>query len=203
MIPTLILGAGASRRMRGTDKLLEEVDGQPLIARQARIALPLGAPVLVTVPALDHPRAAALAGIDGLTLIPVLDAADGLSASLKRGIAALPGAATAVLILLGDLPEIETSDLNALIATHRMAPDNDIWRGTTPDGTQGGHPLLLSARLFPQVAALTGDQGARPLLKAAQDERRLCPVPLPDARAITDLDTPEAWAAWRARKSAM
>ena len=38
--PILILAAGQSRRMRGRDKLMEVVEGQPLIRRQAEMALP-------------------------------------------------------------------------------------------------------------------------------------------------------------------
>jgi len=50
----LILAAGASSRMRGTDKLLEQVGGQPLIAHVAAVALATGCPVSVTM-AADRP----------------------------------------------------------------------------------------------------------------------------------------------------
>ncbi|TNF57528.1 MAG: nucleotidyltransferase family protein, partial [Rhodobacteraceae bacterium] len=64
-IPILILGAGASSRMEGLDKLLQPVDGLPLIRRQAEIALRAGiGPVLVALPPAPHPRHDALAGLD-------------------------------------------------------------------------------------------------------------------------------------------
>ncbi|CAN0587772.1 unnamed protein product, partial [Ectocarpus sp. 12 AP-2014] len=102
-IRILLLAAGASRRMRGRDKLLQEVDGQPLIARAAEIALATGAQVVVTLPPPPHPRYAALAGLDVRT-IPVPDAGEGMGASIRTGIAALPPATPAAMILLADLP---------------------------------------------------------------------------------------------------
>jgi hypothetical protein len=83
----LLLAAGASSRMRGADKLLEPVEGVPLVLRQARVALATGASVIVTLP-LDRPlRNAALAGLE-LTTAPVPDAALGLSASIRAGVRA-------------------------------------------------------------------------------------------------------------------
>ncbi|MCB1394509.1 MAG: NTP transferase domain-containing protein, partial [Rhodobacteraceae bacterium] len=53
--------AGASRRMAGRDKLLEPVDGAPLLRRQARAAVAAGTgPVAVTLPPDDRTRRAAL-----------------------------------------------------------------------------------------------------------------------------------------------
>jgi CTP:molybdopterin cytidylyltransferase MocA len=199
MIPVLILAAGQSRRMGGRDKLLEIVDGQPLILRQARMASLLGGPVFITLPCPDHPRAALLArkGPPDIVPVHVHDATEGIGHSIRAGAAALPKDADGVLILLADLPEIETSDLRALLEARDSAPDADVWRGTTQDG-RGGHPLLLGQKLLAELPSLHGDRGAQPLIEAAQAAGRLVRVPLPGQRALTDLDTPDAWAAWRA-----
>lgn len=199
MIPTLLLAAGQSRRMGGRDKLLEQVDGVPLVLRQARMVANLRAPAFVTLPAPDHPRAHLLRqdGPPELELVWVPDAVEGLSRSLRAGLAALPDTATDVLILLADLPEIEESDLRALLNARRARPDADVWRAVTEDGAPG-HPLILSSRLFPDLAALEGDSGAGGVIRAAHKADRVEPVPLPGQRALTDLDTPADWAAWRA-----
>jgi CTP:molybdopterin cytidylyltransferase MocA len=68
-----------------------------------------------------------------------------------------------------------------------------IFRACDADGTPG-HPVILPARLLPDLAQITGDTGARDLLRTHPET----PVPLPRQHATTDLDTPEAWAAWRA-----
>jgi CTP:molybdopterin cytidylyltransferase MocA len=194
--PTAILipAAGAARRMRGRDKLLEPVDGRPLLARTAAVALATGAPVVVTLPPDRPERAAALAGLPVVT-VTVADAAEGLGASIRAGMAALPAGAGAVLLLLADLPEIETADLAAMIAA--QARTGGILRASAGDGTPG-HPVILPSRLFPELAALAGDEGARALLR----RHPVTPWPLPGRRAVTDLDTPEDWAAWRAARRA-
>ncbi|RKF17283.1 nucleotidyltransferase family protein [Roseovarius spongiae] len=187
--------AGASSRMFGRDKLMEKVAGEPLLARQVARALASGARVWVTTRADRPARMRALEALaqERLTLVPVAQPFDGLSASLRAGIEALPGDVAAAMILLPDLPEIETDDLRAMIAAHEAAPDA-ILRATAEDG-RPGHPVILPRALFPELMKLTGDRGAGVLLR----DRDVTPVPLPGARAITDLDSPEDWAAWRAR----
>jgi molybdenum cofactor cytidylyltransferase len=188
----LILAAGASSRMRGADKLVEDVCGVPLLRQQAQQALDTGLPVRAALP-LDRPaRNAALAGLD-LTLVPVADAAEGMAASIRAGVAGLaPGP---VLLLLADLPELTTDDLNRVLRAADAAPDR-ILRATSAGGTPG-HPVLFPAWTLPELAGLSGDTGARDLLK--RHAARVQLVPLPDDHAITDLDTPEDWASWRAR----
>lgn len=188
----VILAAGASSRMAPRDKLLEPVAGQPLLRHLALQALAAGAPVLVVLPP-DRPlRAQALQGLD-LRCVTAPDAALGMASSLTAGLAALPWNAPA-LVLLADLPEITTHDLCAVLAAHQAAPDA-ILRGTASDGTPG-HPVLFPAWVRPELASLTGDQGARTLLRT--HAARVQPVPLPARHATTDLDTPEDWARWRA-----
>jgi CTP:molybdopterin cytidylyltransferase MocA len=188
----LLLAAGASRRMRGADKLLEPVGGEPLLRRQARAAVAAGAPVVVTLPPAAGARRAALEGLEVLH-VPVADAAEGMGASIRAGVAALPAGATGVLVLLADLPEITADDLRTMLDRHRTAPDA-VLRATAEDG-RPGHPVLFPARLFPALGRLTGDAGAREVL----GPEAVVPVALAGERAVTDLDTPEAWLAWRAR----
>jgi CTP:molybdopterin cytidylyltransferase MocA len=198
-VTCLIPAAGASSRMRGRDKLLEPVDGTPLLRRSAEVALAAGLPVCVALPPDRPDRAAALAGLP-VQILVVPDAAEGLGATLRAGVAALRDAA-AILVLLADLPEITAADLGRLVAIHAAAGGDDapILRATASDGTPG-HPVLFPAWAFPALAALSGDTGAGPVLAAWR--ARVQSIPLPGRRAVTDLDTPEAWAAWRAGRSA-
>lgn len=191
----LILAAGASSRMAGRDKLMEEVKGLPLVARSARMALATGLPVTVALPPDRPARGAALAGLPVQGVVAER-AQEGMAESLKAGIAALPALAP-VLLVLADLPELQTEDLLAVLAAGAAAPDM-IHRGASATG-QPGHPVLLPPWLRAEILGLTGDQGARELLQRHRDRVRL--VPLPGARAITDLDTPEDWAAWRAAQA--
>ncbi|WP_136443663.1 nucleotidyltransferase family protein [Pacificoceanicola onchidii] len=193
-IAILIPAAGASSRMLGKDKLLEPVDGVPLLRRQADRALATGCHVTVTVPDHEHARCAALSGLP-VQLVAVPDAGEGMSASLRRGVALLPKGLKAVMILPGDMPDLEPEDLMRLVTGFRAVPHPMLHQATAADGTPG-HPVLFPADCFYALTRLTGDQGARDVLRA--NKHRLVQVPLEDNRALVDLDTPEAWASWRA-----
>ena len=190
--PILILAAGGSTRMAPRDKLAELVGGVPLLRRLARAALATGAPVLVALPSPGHPRAGLLAGLDVVPLV-VADSAEGMGGTMRGAVAALPPCRR-FLILLGDLAEIGSDEIKAVLTAPRAAPDALIWRGATQDGA-AGHPILFDASLRAEFARLTGDDGARDLVAAHADRVHL--VPLPGRAARRDLDTPDDWAAFR------
>ena len=192
----LILAAGASSRMGPGDKLTEPVAGRPMLAHLAGQALATGAPVTVVLPPDRPARRAALAGL-ALRIVVAEDAALGMTASLRAGIAALPPHSPGAMILPADMPGLTTADLVLILARFAEDPGR-IVRGGTPDGREG-HPALFPADLFPALCALTGDEGGRSVIRANRD--RLALVPLPGDHAVLDLDTPEDWAAYHARPS--
>lgn len=180
--------------MRGRDKLLEPVEGVPLLRRQADIARRTGAPVMVTLPPAHAARLAVLAGLDGVRITPLPEAPEGIAASIRAGTGwAREIGAQGLMVLLADLPEIGTDDLRAMMRAFAAAPGTPL-RATDASGLPG-HPVILPARLYPALAGLSGDRGAGGLLK----RERPAEIVLPGRRATTDLDTPEDWAAWRAR----
>jgi molybdenum cofactor cytidylyltransferase len=177
--------------MRGRDKLLERVDGRPLLALLAAEALASRArEVLVVLPPGAEARRAALAGLDA-RIVEAEGHAEGMGGSLRAGIAALAPDAGGVVVMLGDMPEVTAAGIDRLIAAH--AAGGAISRATGPDGAPG-HPVLFARRYLPELLASAGDEGARALIRA--EAARVVAVPLPGA--LADLDTPEAWAAWRA-----
>lgn len=192
MTVILILAAGSSSRMRGRDKLLEPVDGVPLLRLQARRALELGLPVYVAVPSADHPRVGALADLP-VTVLAIPEAAEGMSGTLRGAMAALNSGQN-VLLLLGDLAEIESGDLRAVANGPTIAPTARIWRGQTQDG-KPGHPILFHSSLLGEFSALEGDSGGDPIVRRHRDETVL--IALPGNRARRDLDTPEDWETFR------
>lgn len=194
----LIPAAGQSSRMRGDDKLLRVVDGQPLLARQVARARDTGQKVLVTLPCDRPARRDAIAHLaqpDKVTLQPI-DGSEGMSASLRAGATACletPNHA-GLMIALPDMPDIATADLNRMIAAFHDQPDR-VCRAATPDG-RAGHPVILPRRLCPALANLTGDTGAKAILATETPHV----VAFSDDRALRDLDTPEDWQAWEARQ---
>ena len=197
MIPVLILAAGASSRMRGTDKLLEDVDGQPLLRRQIQLAEAISSAIRVALPLAPHQRYDCLTATSARG-VPVPDAADGMGASIRTLFATLQGHISHAMLLLGDLPDLMAADLRAVERGVQTHPDALVWRGATEDG-RGGHPIIFARALFPALCTLTGDDGGRGVVAAAGNRVHL--VPLPGTRARRDLDTPEEWAAWRATRN--
>lgn len=198
-VAILILAAGASSRMRGRDKLLQPVAGQPLLRRVAETALATGMPVRVTLPPEAAARRAALAGLD-VQIVEVPDASQGMSRSLLRGLAAVaatePDAAAGLMILPADMPDFTPEALDRLIAAFRGAP-GQIWRGASAEG-EPGHPAIFPRDLWPALAQVSGDEVGRSVLQANRDRVRV--LPLPGAMATRDLDTPEDWAAYLGRQ---
>jgi molybdenum cofactor cytidylyltransferase len=195
VIPIILLAAGQSSRMRGRDKLLEVVDGEPLLRRQAMMALAANSgPVIVTLPSKPHPRYDVIDDLE-VTRIAVPDAAEGMAASLRRGFSALPPDTPAAMLLLADLPDLTIEDLRKCLQSVDLESNQTIWRGATKQG-EPGHPIIFSAVHFPEFAKLTGDNGGREIVVAAKDRSVL--VPLSGEHARRDLDTPEAWEKWRA-----
>lgn len=191
----LILAAGASSRMGGRDKLMEDVGGQPLLRRVAEQAMASGLPVTVALPPDRPARSTALHGLT-VTIVTVPDPTQGMAASLTASLSQIPTGA-GIMLLLADLPELTTDDLAQLI-TLWQAESQAILRGAAADGTPG-HPVLFPPDLRDDLMTLKGDEGARSVLVRHRARLRL--VPLPDQHATTDLDTPEDWAAWRAAQA--
>ncbi|MGL4237779.1 nucleotidyltransferase family protein [Tabrizicola sp.] len=194
-IPILILAAGQSARMRGIDKLAQLVDGEHLLTRVATLARKVSPLVFVALPRVDHPRLRLIADLDVTPLI-VKEASEGMSGTLRAGVAALPDCKR-FMVLLADLPELTADDLQAVLDAQDAARDVLIWRGATSDG-RPGHPILFDASLRPRFADLSGDGGGEGLVNPLRHLTHL--VPLPGQRARLDLDTPEDWAAWRASR---
>ena len=197
MIPIMILAAGASSRMRGADKLMQDVDGQPLLRRQAKMALRVSKDVRIALPARAHARYDIVADLPVQTL-EVTASDEGMSASLRACFASLEPDVRHAMVLLADLPDITADDLFQVIRAAQTAPDALIWRGATAEGT-GGHPILVSHALFKDFQKLSGDAGGQSIVKAAGTRVHL--VRFSDDRARLDLDTPEQWAAWRRDRS--
>ncbi len=178
--------------MRGADKLAEIIDGIPLLTRIATAARAVSTQVFVALPGAAHPRLQLIAGLDVVPLT-LPEATEGMSGTLRAGVAALPDCAR-FMILLADLPELDAADLRAVCCAPAFAPDALIWRGATADG-KPGHPILFDASLRPLFAALSGDGGGENIVNPLRAQTYL--VPLAGQRARRDLDTPEEWAAWR------
>ncbi|HTT97425.1 MAG TPA: molybdopterin-binding/glycosyltransferase family 2 protein [Rhizomicrobium sp.] len=193
-IAAIVLAAGLSSRM-GSNKLLAEIDGKPLVRRSVEAALSSSVDCVIVVTGnRDAEVGDALAGLD-VTFANNPDFSKGLSESLKRGISTVPQDYDGALVLLGDMPDVTVETIDRLIAAFDPAEDRAICVATRAG--KRGNPVLWARRFFPAMMAIEGDVGAKHLM-AANDEL-VCEVEADDDGPLIDIDTPEALAAYRAR----
>lgn len=187
----LILAAGASRRLGRPKQLLPYGEGVLLDAVLATVrdcgfdqtVLALGGA------AADVQRAVDTTGCE-IALTP--DFGAGCAASIAAGIAALRPDTDAVVLLLGDQPEVRAATARALLgllfasgaAAGPDAPGIAVCR--YDDGI--GHPLAFTRRMFPELAALHGDKAVWRLLEQRADDVVELPVP---GTVPLDVDTDE------------
>jgi molybdenum cofactor cytidylyltransferase len=193
-VAAIILAAGRSSRMGGSNKLLAPIGGTAMVRKVAEVALASRARPVVVV--TGHESGEVAGALDGLAVSLVFNPAyaRGLSTSLGTAIAALPRESAAALVMLGDMPHLRSSDLDALIAAFFASQPPPIVVPT--HGGQQGNPVLWPARYFAQLQQLSGDAGAKSLLAVYATDVKVVEVA---TRAIlADVDTPEALARARA-----
>lgn len=190
----IVLAAGRSTRMGGPNKLLADVGGRPMVRIAVEQALASKAKPLIVVTGHERERIeAALAGLP-VTFIHNPDFADGLSTSLKAGVAALPPDVDGVIVCLGDMPQVDAMLIDRLLAS--FDPERGAFVVVPTIAGKRGNPVVWSRRFFAELSALDGDVGARHVISAYPEA--VVEVPVDGNAALTDVDTPEALAAMRA-----
>lgn len=189
-IAAVLLAAGLSRRWGKDNKLLAAVNGAPMIARTAESILASSVrPVVVVVGHQAESVGTVLEGLD-VSIRTATGYADGISASLKTGIAALPDDCDGALICLGDMPFIQPRTFDRIAAAFDPASG---MRALIPAfRTRRGNPVLLGRALFPEVAKLAGDQGAKALFAAIP--QWIGELAVEDRGVLADADSPAALA---------
>jgi CTP:molybdopterin cytidylyltransferase MocA len=168
----LVLAAGEGRRFGGP-KQLAELEGRPLIEHALGALAELERVVVVLGARADEILAGAELGRAEVVVCP--DWADGMSASLRRGLEALEGAAE-VVITLADQPFITA----AVVARVRAAPAP---AARAVYGGVPGHPVVIRRPLLERAGELRGDAGFRDLLGGAAE------VECSDLADPRDIDT--------------
>ena len=190
-IGAVVLAAGLSSRM-GANKLTMPLRGKPLIRHAMEAAAASRASSVIVVTGNNAKDVEiALAGL-AVNFVENKEYTKGLSASLKCGLRALPDDCDAAAILLGDMPLVTPQLIDGLIA----AFDPERGRASVVPGRHGrrGNPVLWARRFFPEMFALEGDTGAKPLLAAHLD--LIYELEAADDGPFVDIDTLEALAAY-------
>ena len=191
VIAGVILGAGRSRRMAPLNKLLVvDRSGKPMIARIVDNVLSSNARPVVVVTGHQAEQVTHALGGRPVRVVHAPDYADGLSASLRAGIAAVPPEAAAAIVCLGDMPLVTGRMIDRLLEAYDPVEGRLIVLPTFR-GKQG-NPMLWDRRFFPEILRITGDSGARFLL--AQHIEHVAEVEMSDDAVLRDFDTAESLA---------
>lgn len=199
--PTLnygvMLAAGASRRMGDQDKLLRKIDGVPLLRRSVETMLAANFDkCVVTLRTGANAHRVALSGLD-VEIQEVVDADQGMSASIRAAMGCANGKAKTITFALADMPDIRVDHFNALLAAHDPNQDRLIICPKTSAGTRG-HPVLFDARFSENLKDISGDKGARDVLRAVPEFIHEIET---DNAVTVDLDTPDAWKNWESKNN--
>lgn len=190
----ILLAAGHGRRYaeaaHGQDKLTARLpDGTPVVLAAAAALRAATGHVVAITRADNAPLKALLvqAGCEVITSdAPAAGMGDNLAAAARHILLTRDAEVQTCLVALGDMPWLrpETCLLvaRASLSQKIVAP---VWNG------RRGHPVGFHRSLWPELAALTGDKGARALM----EHHGVADVAVDDAGVCADIDTPADLAA--------
>ncbi|MEP6752390.1 MAG: nucleotidyltransferase family protein [Candidatus Dormiibacterota bacterium] len=196
-IGAIVLAAGSSSRMSGSQKLLLEVDGRPMVRNAVESASDGGCQqVVVVYSELEVKEAVG----DVAELVHNPDAQTGMASSLKVGLRALRPEIEAAAVVLGDQPLVGSRTISALLRAWRREgsrPAVAVSKKRGDDGSPSRRPdanwsppIVLAREMWAELMALEGDAGARQILDGHPELLDTVPAPgRPD-----DIDTPEDYA---------
>ena len=183
-VGVIVLAAGRGSRFGDeSPKTLARLGEQPLVAHAVAAAKASGLRPLVLVVGCQAAEVAAAAGGD-VEVVENPFWADGMSTSLRAGLAAVLADRTvvAVAVALADQPRIGPDAYARLVEAHAEGAELAV----ATYGGKRGHPVLIGRGYWDEAMKMTGDQGARGLLAKPE----VVEVPCDGTGEATDVDTP-------------
>ncbi len=157
----VLLAAGAGSRMGMPKALVHDDDGRSWLATGVRTLRRGGCERVTVVLGAEAEEAVRLLEGLGVDVVIASDWADGMSASLRAGLRALPADAGAAVVLLVDLPDVTADVVRRVVAA---GAEPTALRRASFEG-RPGHPVLLGRDHWDGVLAESaGDEGARSYL---------------------------------------
>lgn len=191
VVSALVLAAGKSSRMAHHHKLLLPWANKALVAHTVDHLLQ--AQVAEVIVVLGYHAEAIRAALYNRPVQFVLNEnfADGLSTSIKAGLAACQRKSDAVLISLADQPLITASEIKLLITSLQKTPFASIAVPTYKG--QRGNPALFKRCHLAEMNKLIGDSGGKTLIR--RHEHEVLEVAMPNDYVLRDVDTWEEYQA--------
>lgn len=182
-VGAVILAAGQASRF-GSAKQLAHWRGKPLLLHAVETALASQARPVVVVLGAHAAECKAVLQNQPVEIVENPAWAEGQSTSVKAGLDGLPANTGAVVFLLADQPLVSAEIINTVIERYRQTLAPLVWPEF--EGKRG-NPVLFDRRLFPEIRAVSGDTGAKPVLLAHQAEA--IRVAVTDPGILLDIDT--------------
>lgn len=187
----VLLAAGPGERYDGPFKLLETVEGEPIVRRAAKALLSGGLAEVVVV--VGHEAAAVREALEDLDVEVIENDQyrDGQSASLHVGVdIARERNWDAVVFGLGDMPFVTGEAVDLVLRGYAGGHGSIIAAGF--EGKRG-NPTLFDARYYDDLLAVDGDTGGRPVLVGSSD---VAVVETGEPGVLRDVDTREDYEAY-------
>jgi molybdenum cofactor cytidylyltransferase len=185
----MVLAAGLSSRF-GRNKLVEQVDGVPIVARVVRAGQEAG--LRNTVVVTGHERERVVQALATLQFEEVHnpDYSQGMSTSIRAGVGYLKDKARAIIISPGDMAFTEARLFDVLLAEFARSPNAIVvatYRG------RSGHPILFNESTFDDLMQITEEKrGLKEVVQA--NKARTTYVETSTPRALLDIDYQEDFA---------
>ncbi len=186
-VAAVVLAAGSSSRMPGSQKLLLEFDGRPMVKSVIEAASDGGCHQILVVYSSDDVKQAV--GGDA-ELVHNPRAHTGMASSLQAGLRATRPDMEAALVLLGDQPMVGSRTVAALLRAWRREGSRPAVAVSRGDAGKWAPPVVLARELWDELMTLEGDAGARQVL----DRRPELVDTVPSLDRLDDVDTPEDYA---------
>jgi len=184
-IAGIVLAAGGSSRIEGQNKLLMEVAGKPVLVWVVEAALSVDLEPVIVVTGCDANTVGEI--LDEMPVSIVLNNRwqEGMSTSFSPAVNALPSETQGVMIVLGDMPAVEKSIIKKLVSQFADSGGEKIvypvFKG------QQGLPVVFPRRFFTELTELSGDRGAKSILKDHPDV--VLEVEVNSPSVLMDIDT--------------
>ena len=183
-IAAIILAAGLSRRAGLANKLLFDIEGEPMIAKVVAQVIEAGLePVLLVTGHELESVSEAIGGVE-LQCIHNFDYQEGMASSIRHGIAALDESIEGTMICLGDMPWIQALTLERIVEAFYPEGGREICRPVCRGML--GNPVLFARRHFEALMRLKGDCGGKSVIQ--QNPSVVFNVNVDDIGVLRDLD---------------
>jgi molybdenum cofactor cytidylyltransferase len=185
LIVAVVLAAGLSSRM-GKPKQTLRIGGKSMLEKVLEVFRKSNVDAAVVVLGAREGEVRKKVGFKGEKVVYNPRYAEGMSGSLKLGLAEAGPWAEAVIVALGDQPYLSPATVNKLVKAYRDSEAPvvvPVYKG------KRGNPVLFDRRTFAQIMRIRGDEGAKSIIR--KNRSTLLEVMVEDEVVITDIDTPD------------